>query len=92
MSDRLARVDAVALEAEEVYDEVPEQSPRRQLTNLRRVAMRRPDRLVGDAAGDALNRSFWYDGKMFAALDQRAAGLGQRRRTADGGPGPGLGL
>ena len=69
MSDRLARVDAFALEAEEVYDEVPEQSPRRQLTNLRRVAMRRPDRLVGDAAGDVLNRSFWYDGKMFAALD-----------------------
>ncbi len=70
MSDRLARVDAVALEAEEVYDEVPEQSPRRQLTNVRRVAMRRPDRLVGDAAGDVLNRSFWYDGKMFAALDR----------------------
>src|SRR5512134_643127 len=69
MSDRLARVGTFALEAEEVYDEVPEQSPRRQLTNLRRVAMRRPDRLVGDASGDALNRSFWYDGKVFAALD-----------------------
>ena len=69
MSERLGRVSAFALEAEEMYDEVPEQSPRRQLTNLRRVAMRRPDRLVGDAAGDALNRSFWYDGKVFAALD-----------------------
>jgi hypothetical protein len=69
MSDRLARVAAFALEAEEVYDEVPEQSPRQQLTNLRRVAMRRPDRLVGDTTGDALNRSFWYDGKAFAALD-----------------------
>jgi len=70
MSERLARIAAFALEAEEVYDEVPEQSPRQQLTNLRRVAMRRPDRLVGDATGDALNRSFWYDGKAFAALDQ----------------------
>ena len=69
MSERLARAAAFALEAEEVYDEVPEQSPRRQLTNLRRVAMRRPDRLVGDASGDALNRSFWYDGKVFSALD-----------------------
>ena len=49
MSERLARASAFALEAEEVYDEVPDQSPRRQLTNLRRVAMRRPDRLVGDA-------------------------------------------
>jgi hypothetical protein len=69
MSDRLGRATGVALEAEEVYDDVPEQSPRRQLTNRRTVAMRRPDRLVGDATGDALNRSFWYDGKTFAALD-----------------------
>ena len=52
------------------HDEVPEQSPRRQLANWRYVAMRRPNRLVGDAAGDALNRSFWYDGKTFAALDR----------------------
>jgi hypothetical protein len=70
MSDRLARASAFALEAEELYDEVPDQSPRRQLTNLRHVAMRRPDRLVGDATGDALNRSFWYDGKTFAAFDK----------------------
>jgi hypothetical protein len=70
MSDRLGRSSALALEAEEVYDEVPEQSPRQQLSNVRHVAMRRPDRLVGDASGDALNRSFWYDGKMFSALDK----------------------
>ena len=70
MSDRLARATAFALEAEEVHDEVPEQSPRRQLTNLRHVALRRPDRLVGDAAGDGINRSFWYDGKTFSALDK----------------------
>ena len=31
--------------------------------------MRRPDRLVGDTTGDALNRSFWYDGRVFSALD-----------------------
>ena len=70
MSDLLAGAGAFALEAEEVYDEVPEHSPRRQLTAIRRVALRRPDRLVGDASGDALNRSFWYDGKAFAALDK----------------------
>ena len=70
MSDRLARATSFALEAEEVHDEVPEQSPRRQLTNLRHVALRRPDRLVGDAAGDGINRSFWYDGKTFSALDK----------------------
>jgi hypothetical protein len=70
MSDRLARAQAFALEAEEVHDEVPEQSPRSQLSNLRHVALRRPNRLVGDAAGDGINRTFWYDGKTFSALDK----------------------
>ena len=70
MSDRLAKVTSLALVAEEVYDEVPVDAPRQQLTSLRRVAMQRPDRLVGDASGDAINRSFWYDGKTFSALDR----------------------
>jgi hypothetical protein len=70
MSDRLAKAGSFALEAEEVYDEVPQHSPRRQLTAVRRVALRRPDRLAGDASGDALNRSFWYDGKVLTALDK----------------------
>ena len=70
MSDRLARVPALAVEAEEVYDEVPADAPRQQLTGVRRVAMRRPDRLAGDASGDALNRTFWYDGQTFSVLDK----------------------
>jgi hypothetical protein len=70
MSDRLAKAPAFALEAEELYDEVPKHSPRRQLTAARHVALRRPDRLAGDASGDAVNRSFWYDGKVLAALDK----------------------
>ncbi len=70
MSERLAAAPAFALEAEEVYDEVPEHSPRRQLTSVRHVALQRPGRLAGDAAGDAVNRSFWYDGKTFWALDK----------------------
>jgi hypothetical protein len=70
MSDRLARATAFTLVAEEAFDEVPAHSPRRQLTNLRRVSLRRPDRLAGEAAGDALNRAFWYDGRMFTALDR----------------------
>jgi hypothetical protein len=70
MSDRLAKVTTLAVVAEEVYDEVPADAPRQQLTGLRRVAMRRPDRLVGDASGDAVNRSFWYDGQTFSALDR----------------------
>ena len=70
MSARLVQITSFALDAEEVWDEVPAHSPRRQLTNRRHVAMRRPARLVGDASGDALNRSFWYDGTTFAAHDK----------------------
>jgi hypothetical protein len=70
MSARLVRATSLAIEAEELYDEVPADAPRQQLTAVRRVAMRRPDRLVGDASGDALNRSFWYDGTTFSALDR----------------------
>jgi hypothetical protein len=70
MSDYLAGVGAFALEAEEVYDEVPEQSPREQLTSTRRVAVRRPDRFVGDVSGDALHRSYWYDGTALSVLDR----------------------
>ena len=91
MSDRLAGVTALALEAEEVYDEVPADAPRQQLTSVRRVAMRRPDRLVGDASGDARNGSFWYDGQTFSALDREqnvwASGAGaadDRRRRSTG--------
>jgi hypothetical protein len=70
MSDRLARITALALEAEEVYDEVPDDVPRTQLTCVRRVAMRRPDRLATDATGDAYNRSLWYDGQTVSSLDR----------------------
>jgi hypothetical protein len=68
MSELLSSTKSFALEAEEVYDEVPEHLPRTQLTSLRHIALRRPDRMVGDASGDALNRSFWYDGKTVSVL------------------------
>jgi hypothetical protein len=32
--------------------------------------LRRPDRLAGDATGDAVHRSFYYDGRTFSALDK----------------------
>ncbi|MGH9336799.1 MAG: DUF2092 domain-containing protein, partial [Vicinamibacteria bacterium] len=70
MSELLASTRSFALEAEEIYDEVPAHLPRTQMTNLRHVALRRPDRMVGDASGDAINRSFWYDGKTLSVLDK----------------------
>jgi hypothetical protein len=32
--------------------------------------LRRPDRLAGDTTGDAVNRSFRYDGRTFSVLDR----------------------
>ena len=69
MSDLLAGATSIALEAQELFDEVPEHSPRQQLAGTRHVALRRPDRLVGDARGDAVHRSFWYDGATLSAVD-----------------------
>jgi hypothetical protein len=86
MSERLAGVTSLALEAEEVYDEVPADAPRQQLTCVRRVAMHRPDRLAGDASGDARNGSFWFDGQTFSALDreQNVWASGQVPPSIDG--------
>ena len=70
MSALLASSKAFVLEADEVYDEVPEHLPRVQLASRRHVALRRPDRLAARAAGDAVNRSAWYDGKTLAVLDE----------------------
>ncbi len=70
MSAHLARLSAFTLEAEEVYDEVPEHSPRQQLASTRNVVLRRPDRLAGDATGDAVNRAFVYDGRTLSVYDK----------------------
>jgi hypothetical protein len=70
MSARLAQAGSFAIEAEETYDEVPEQTPRQQLSGVRRVAVRRPDRAWGDATGDAVNRTFVYDGTTLSVYDK----------------------
>ena len=70
MSEVLAGVGSFTLEAEELYDDVPAHTPRTQLTNRRHVALQRPDRLAGDAFGDAVNRSYWFNRGEFAALDK----------------------
>lgn len=70
MSDFLAKSSHFALEAEETFDEIPDGEPRRGLTNVRRVAVERPNRLAADASGDTLNRAAWYDGRTLTALDK----------------------
>jgi len=70
MSEFLAKLPRFALEAEESFDEIPDGQPRMELTNLRRIAVSRPDRLAADATGDTLNRAAWYDGKTVTVLDK----------------------
>jgi hypothetical protein len=70
MSEFLAKLPRFALEAEETFDDVPDGQPRMELSNLRRVAVVRPNRVAADASGDTLNRASWYDGKTVTILDK----------------------
>jgi hypothetical protein len=70
MGEFLAKLPKFALEAEETFDEVPDGELRRQLTNVRRVAVERPNHLAADATGDTLNRASWYDGRTVTVLDK----------------------
>jgi hypothetical protein len=70
MSGFLASTPRFAFEAEESFDEIPSGEPRVLLTNLRRVAVERPNRFAADAEGDSLSRSVWFDGKAVATYDR----------------------
>jgi hypothetical protein len=70
MSDVLTKSERFALEAEEVYDEIPDVGPRRSLSNLRRIAIERPNRAISDVTGEAANRSVWFDGGRLTVLDK----------------------
>jgi len=72
MGSALSALPSFALEAEESFDEIPTGQPRLLLTNLRRVAVQRPNRFAADAHGDSLNRSVWYDGRSLTVWDKTA--------------------
>jgi hypothetical protein len=70
MGEFLKRLPHFALEAEETFDEIPDGQLRRQLTNVRRIAVERPNHVAADATGDTLNRASWYDGRTVTVLDK----------------------
>lgn len=70
MSEFVAKLPRFAFEAEETFDEIPDGELRRQLTNVRRVALERPNHAAADVVGDTLNRATWYDGKTVTVLDK----------------------
>ena len=70
MGEFLAGLPHFALEAEETFDELPDGELRRQLTNVRRIAVERPNHVAADATGDTLSRASWYDGRTVTVLDK----------------------
>ena len=70
MGEFLAKLPHFALEAEETFDELPDGQLRRQLTNVRRMAVERPNHVAADTTGDTLNRAAWYDGRTVTVLDK----------------------
>ena len=70
MAAFLTKNTAFAFEAEERFDEIPSGQPRVLLTNVRRVGVQRPNKLVADAEGDTLSRSVWFDGQTFTIFDR----------------------
>jgi hypothetical protein len=70
MAAFLVKNKAFAFEAEERFDEIPSGQPRTLLTNVRRVAVQRPNKLAADAEGDTLSRSVWFDGQTFSVFDR----------------------
>jgi hypothetical protein len=70
MGEFLAKLPRFALEAEETFDELPDGELKRELSNVRRVALERPNHVAADATGDTLNRASWYDGRTVTVLDK----------------------
>ena len=69
MSDLLGRTSSLGFTVEETYDEL-DGNQMLQFSNIRSVAVRRPDRIIADTSGDTVNRSAWFDGKRFSLLDK----------------------
>jgi len=70
MSATLMKAQRFALDAEEMFDAIPEVGPRRHLMNVRRIAIERPDRAVADATGETANRGVWFDKGRLTVLDK----------------------
>ncbi len=69
MSDFLTSAQSFGFTAHELIDEV-EDGQRIQYSNSRSMVVRRPNRIVAEAYGDLVNRSFWYNGESFTLLDR----------------------
>jgi len=71
MSKFLAGTKAFSLEAHDMVDEVLDSGQKLQFSHVRKVTVRRPDRVWVDHSGDIDNKQGWYDGKTVTMLDKK---------------------
>lgn len=69
MSDYLAAVQSFSFKAGDLVDQSLKSGHRVQLSALRTILIRRPNRLYADYTGDGIHRRTWYDGKTLVLLD-----------------------
>ncbi len=68
MGHTLTGASAFAFTAEITLDELHPSGMKIQRAGRRRMAIRRPDRIISDVEGDLGHRSAWYDGKTIAVF------------------------
>ncbi len=70
MSKQLAAARAFSFQAHVIVDEFLDSGQKIQLSSIRTITIRRPDRAYAEAIGDVDNRRIWYDGRTIAQLDR----------------------
>ena len=70
MSKYLAAARQFSFAAEDMADEVVANGQKIQLSSMRRLSVRRPNRVLSESAGDVQNLRTWYDGKTLTVLDK----------------------
>ena len=71
MSAYLAEAKQFSFEAHDMVDELLETGQKIQFSSTRRIAVRRPDRIAAEIAGDLLQERVCYDGSMLTVWDVR---------------------
>ncbi len=71
LNDYLAQAREFGFEVVETIDEIQDTGFLLQYSNLRRIGIRRPNRMVVDVSGDTLNRTAWYDGSTLSLFDKQ---------------------
>jgi len=71
MSSLLAKTSSFAFKAEQTFDEILESGLKVQFSNYGTAAVVRPNRAAAHVDGDLSSRTFWYDGRTVAIVDER---------------------